>query len=243
MSSTRPHENAPPTCREPGCDRDVYARDWCGMHYKRWLRSGSAVRGERHRECAVAGCGRQSKSRGWCHGHYQRWRSHGDVRAHVPLRRRAPCRVDECGRPSHARGLCQTHYRRLIASGDARPNEPIRVVTGTGWWSHGYWYVPVAPDERWLVDGDHRAAEHRLVMARALQRPLTPDEIVHHVNGRRTDNRLENLELWHTAHPSGQRVEDKVFFAVATLRRYAPELLRDGDTGRSDPSTGGNSKG
>lgn len=66
--------------------------------------------------------------------------------------------------------------------------------------SHGYVAVRVALDHPhgWgplALKRFKYAYEHTVVMMAKIGRSLLPDEVVHHRNGIRTDNRLENLEL------------------------------------------------
>jgi len=71
--------------------------------------------------------------------------------------------------------------------------------------NQGYLLVLLPTDDplRCMALSNGYVLEHRLVMARHLGRPLSASETVHHINGARADNRIENLELRRGKHGNG----------------------------------------
>lgn len=133
----------------------------------------------------------------------------------------SPC-VD-CGEPTSRAGqkrckTCSNKYRsgpKHYAYKDGRSLTPSGYVYLSGHQGH--------PN----ANGVGQIAEHVLVMAQKIGRPLLKGENVHHLNGQRDDNRPENLELWSKVQPAGQRVEDKVAWAIEILKLYKPEILKE----------------
>lgn len=98
---------------------------------------------------------------------------------------------------------------------------------GNGWTDkRGYRWVYV------IINGKSVAQrEHRVVMENHLGRKLSPEELVHHINGVKNDNRIENLELenWahHTAmHHSNSQRSDLQRKTLSVLSNYRNENKR-----------------
>ena len=81
----------------------------------------------------------------------------------------------------------ECNYERSVPTGTTRATGAgylmVKVPSGTP----GTLKAPTM--RRWMF-------QHRYVMQQALGRPLEAHESVHHKNGNKKDNRLENLELW-----------------------------------------------
>lgn len=114
------------------------------------------------------------------------------------------------------RGLCQPCYAKHYRAGTL---DEVALPAQKGRSAHG----ERAVGDRWLDVGgyvrvktaDGVFAEHRMVMEYALGRALVRGESIHHRNGERTDNRVENLELWWTPQHHGQRVEELLEYVVS----------------------------
>lgn len=169
--------------------------------------------------CTVDDC---QKAIGLCSMHWKRLKFHGDV--NTVLQRGGHnkigglCTIEGCEKQFVARGFCQMHYRRWDLYGDPLHKE----ISGN---KKPAKYRSVLAVGHPNANANGTIFEHRLVMSNAIGRALVEGETVHHMNGNTLDNRIENLELWSTKQPYGQRPEDKVVYALEILALYGKEYV------------------
>ena len=153
------------------------------------------------------------------------------------------CCIDGCSKPVKSRcngkrggpvyrgGLCSSHYEKLRRHGDplhvvvkrkrpkTRRDPNKRYHKGDGYYNL---YRPDHP----MSNKIGYILEHRYVMSEHLGRLLESHEHVHHKDGDRGNNSIENLELWTGNHLKGVRHRDKVEQAIKFLKKNGYKVER-----------------
>lgn len=165
--------------------------------------------------CKFDGCERPHVARGYCGPHYKQLHRGEKLRPAIERKRNMICMFPKCGREALGK-YCMGHNSQRSKGQELRPLKP-RNNNGDGTINRDGYLM-------FAHKGYRNKMEHRLVMEHILGRPLSKNETVHHKNGIKTDNRPENLELWASSQPPGQRVEDLVAWAKEILATYSSEV-------------------
>lgn len=216
----KPAEN-PLVCEHDGCERKRDSHGLCSSHWSQFKKHGFTWNlGEgRGIPCEWEGCTKRNSGRNRfrCDEH------------------RGLCKVNDgvnwCMKSTIYRSkgqdiaatVCPMHYERMRTHGtyggvNTTRNDRPR-INGKSVDVNGYVRISSAG----ITGNKGLLLEHRHIMEKHLGRPLLKHENVHHINGVRHDNRIENLELWSKSQPSGQRAKDKLAYAREIIALYGDD--------------------
>jgi hypothetical protein len=154
--------------------------------------------------CEVDGCAREFKAKGMCLMHYKRDR-YGEFGVNGRPKVEKP-QCSYCAQVAVARLMCNRHYRQWRATGDPLTADRNRAERDGPTYVDGKGYV--------RIRGKAALSEHRSITR------ATPGQVVHHVDGDKTNNDISNLSVL-----GGQSEHSRVH---GSLERVAFELVRSG---------------
>lgn len=201
-------------CKLDGCFQPIASRETklCHKHHLRFLRNGTTELGrelvDKTKKCIKDGCkNKQQTLMGLCLKHYKEWKRQ------QPVDTTKRCSV--CNEPvgQGCCGMCIKHYFQWKKYGDPLHYETRKYEP---YGNKGTKYYRFA-DGRWV---------HKAVAEQMLGRKLKPNEIVHHINLDKLDNRESNLFVCQS---NGEHLR-----IHRQLEHIAGELVRDGIIGFKD---------
>jgi hypothetical protein len=222
-------------CELPGCGRPYAARGLCKYHGRRIERNlpidaehGLGTLGRKI--CQADKCEDFVSGHGLCKFHL------GRKNKGIPLHQRrkqkyaedAICAADGCSKKPEANDLCRFHYGRSLKAIDLNQPMPVRRIVSfiptleeldsLCWSKNAHGYMAAKANKKIIL-------QHRAIWEAHNGRKLQRFENIHHKNGIRHDNRIENLELWTKTQPCGQRPEDLVSWVIDYYRELVEARL------------------